>query len=110
MKNDHPFRLSLPECSLALPALADDAHHPEQPGEAKPVQAQPTARPKRRCRTTWAECARSSNALAKAKTAEERGARADEHMQTMQENMAWPGACTAHISSNDAGAWHDGRR
>jgi len=79
--------------ALALPALADDAHHPEQPGEAKPVQAQPDGKTVQKMQDNLGRMRTQLERLAKAKTAEERRKLMDEHMQTMQENMAWPGAC-----------------
>ena len=72
---------------LAMPALADDAHHPAQPGGAPTAQAQPDGKTVQKMQNNLGRMRTQLERLAEAKTAEERQKIMDEHMQTMQENM-----------------------
>lgn len=72
---------------LAMPALADDAHHPAQPGAAATTQAQPDGKTVQKMQDNLDRMRAQLERLSKAKTAEERQTIMDEHMQTMQENM-----------------------
>ena len=70
--------------ALALPAHAEDAHHPDQP----PAASAPT--PEQTVQKMQANATRMQSqleAVAEAKTPEERRKLLMEHMQTMRENM-----------------------
>jgi hypothetical protein len=73
--------------ALAMPALADDAHHPAQPGGAPTTQAQPDGKAVQKMQGNLSVMQIQLERLGKAKTAEERQKLMDEHMKTMQENM-----------------------
>ncbi len=75
--------------SLAFSAsvFADDAHHPEKAGEAKPASAQPVAVPVKQMQDNLKKMQTQLDRVAKAKTPEARQQAMAEHMQTMQENM-----------------------
>ena len=72
---------------LAMPAFADDAHHPAQTGGVPTTQAQPDGKTVQKMQDNLGRMRTQLERLAKAKTAEERQKIMDEHMQTMQANM-----------------------
>lgn len=73
--------------ALAMPALADDAHHPAQPGGAPTTQAQPDGKAVQKMQGNLSVMQKQLERLGKAKTAEESQKLMDEHMKIMQENM-----------------------
>lgn len=72
---------------LAMPVLADDAHHPAQPSGTQAAQAQPDGKTVKKMQDNLGRMRAQLEHLAKAKTSEERQKIMNEHMQTMQENM-----------------------
>ncbi|NMG16619.1 hypothetical protein [Aromatoleum bremense] len=68
----------------ALPAYADDAHHPDQPPAVSASTPETTVQKMRDNTTTMQS---QLEALAAAKNPEERQKLLMEHMQTMRENM-----------------------
>ncbi len=73
--------------ALAMPALAEDAHHPAQPGGTPTTQAQPDGKTVQKMQGNLSVMQKQLERLGKAKTAEERQKLMTEHMKTMQENM-----------------------
>lgn len=74
--------------ALAMPAFADDSHHPAQPGAAmQTTQALPDAKMMQQMQGNLATMQKQLEQYGKAKTAEERQKIMTEHMQTMQTNM-----------------------
>jgi hypothetical protein len=73
--------------ALAMPALAEDAHHPAQPGGTPTTQAQPDGKTVQKMQGNLSVMQKQLERLGKAKTAEERQKLMDDHMKTMQENM-----------------------
>jgi hypothetical protein len=73
--------------ALAMPAFAEESHHPAQPGGAPTTQAQPDGKTVQKMQDNLGRMRTQLQQLAKAKTADERQKLMDEHMKTMQENM-----------------------
>lgn len=75
--------------ATALPALADDAHHPEraQAAQSAPATAKPAEQVIRGMQTNVKKMQMQLDRAAKAKTDDERQKAMAEHLQTMQENM-----------------------
>lgn len=99
MKTNHLSAIAVATAAslaLAMPAFADDAHHPEGPGAAKPAQTQPDTKTSTTVQDTKTVQKMQDNLgrmraqlerLAKAKSADERQKVMNEHLLTMQENM-----------------------
>jgi len=73
--------------ALAMPAFADDAHHPEPAGAAQTTPAQPDGKTMQNMQDNLTRMRAQLERLAKAKTPEERQKIMSEHLRTMQENM-----------------------
>ncbi|NMG44414.1 hypothetical protein GPA22_11815 [Aromatoleum toluvorans] len=88
-----PMLITALAMSLAAvsPAWADDAHHPDQaPAATAPAAATPAPAPEKtiqRMRDNTATMQSQLDALAAAKTPDERQKLLMDHMQTMRENM-----------------------
>jgi hypothetical protein len=72
---------------FALPAFAEDAHHPENTPGTKTVSVQPAAAPVAKMQANVKKMQAQLDRVAKAKTPEERQQAMAEHMKTMHENM-----------------------
>lgn len=72
---------------LAIPAYADDAHHPEQAAAAPQAPADAPAQTLQKMQDKVKEMQGQLERVAKAKTDEDRQKAIAEHMMTMQENM-----------------------
>lgn len=83
--------LSLPVIAtslmLAMPAFADDSHHPAQPGATQASLTQPDGKTMQQMQNNLAMMQKQLERLGKANTAEERQKIMNEHMQMMQANM-----------------------
>jgi hypothetical protein len=73
--------------ALAMPAFAEESHHPAQPGGAPTTQAQADGKTVQKMQDNLGRMHTQLQRLAKAKTADKRQKLMDEHMKTMQENM-----------------------
>ena len=104
--------------AAASPAWAEDAHHPDQaPAATAPAAAAPAPTPEKtvqRMRDNAATMQSQLDALAAAKTPEERQKLLMAHMQTMRENMmlgqqmaAGDGAAMGCHMMGDKGHGHD---
>lgn len=79
---------------LALPAVAEEAHHPEQKTDA--VQAaKPAAKPLQRMQTNVKKMDAQLKRIANEKNETERNRLLGEHMQTMRESMMLAGGMAA---------------
>ncbi|NMG30004.1 hypothetical protein [Aromatoleum evansii] len=72
---------------LAVPAYADDAHHPEQAAAAAQAPADAPAQTLQKMQDNVKKMEGQLDRVAKAKTDEDRQKAIAEHMLTMQENM-----------------------
>lgn len=73
--------------ALAMPAFADDSHHPDMKGAMPGPGAQPDAKTMQQMQGNLTTMQKQLDRLAKAKTPEERQKIMTEHMATMQNSM-----------------------
>lgn len=78
---------------LALPAVAEEAHHPEQKTDAVQT-AKPAAKPLQQMQTNVKKMDAQLKRIANEKNEAERNRLLGEHMQTMRESMMLAGGMT----------------